>query len=121
MSLAYKFDQQTHVLRLAGTFPTSVEDVQRIVPELIREIREFGNVKLLVEMTGTRLDGPDKAPDVGMQFLNDVKGDVVKLAIVCRDDMPGALSEMVQIARNHVCPARHFESIDEAQSWLLSK
>lgn len=121
MPITYELDRQTNVLHLAGGFPISLDDIQNVMPKLVREIRGFEDLKLLVEISEFKQHDAHPALDIGMPFLNDTKGHIVRIAFVRPDDIADHVSELVEFARNQVCPARSFGSIVEAQSWLLSR
>jgi len=119
MSISYELNNADSFLRIVVAVPTSIEDYQNVMPKMIREISDCGNVLLLIEVNNVLPNINPKAHDLGFYFINRIKTDIARLAIACPKELSQEADELTQLIRNHGRPAKIFQSASKARDWLL--
>lgn len=120
MTFRYEFDSNSTLLHLIVTVPTSVEDFQSVMPEIIQRISHAKNLRILIEVDRIREQKTFQDHDLGYYFINQIKESIARLAIACPQELFQAANELLQLLRNHGASAEVFHSKREARDWLMS-
>ncbi len=116
--MTFQFDHHLRLLELTVLVPTSIDDYQEVVPEIIELISNYSDVRLLI-VTKEALSSDDK-PDHDLSFfaLKEVKHKISKLAIACSDRWHQRAFELTQLYSDGGRLAKVFASKPEAYEWV---
>ena len=76
----------------------------------------FNSISLEIRSLDEPADYID--PDLTFSTLNDIKGCISKMAVVCPGDLSAEVENMVRPVRNWGKPVQQFPDITEAFDWL---
>ena len=114
----YSTDEVAGVVHLVVNRRSTFDDYQTTLPELLGKLKQPKFDKLLLEIRS--LDEPADYidPDLTFSTLNDIKGCISKMAVVCPGDLSDEVENMVRPVRNWGKPVQQFPDITEAFDWL---